>query len=109
MTNYATVIYDKLSELSCDVYQERPEVIAELPTVTFSMTDSSAKFAMDGEELNQNEVVEIDIWANSSNESRVILDDIIALMLEIDFIYTTSRYIPDVDDRVYRLNCQFNF
>lgn len=102
MIDYKPIIFSKISELTSqftdlNVYQRRPEVIAEFPTVTFYLIVNSPDYDLDKEIGRQNVTVVIDIWTETSSEGAAILAALEEKMKEINYLLSDSPDILDPD------------
>lgn len=109
MTNYRTTIYNKLSEITtATVYQSRPEVIENLPAVTFDIQSNVPKYNLDSEIAIQDVTVKIDIWADSSGEAETLLGSVETKMRALKYRLTSNFDVPDPDG-ICHLATQFTY
>ena len=102
MINPKAQIFSKISELEDDfsglnVYQIRPEVIVNFPTIVFRIEDDRPEYTLTDGIQNQEITIRIDIWAETSIESGEILSALEQKMLEINYRLSTHFDVPEVD------------
>lgn len=76
------------------VYQDRPEVIEEFPCLTYKVLNTP-EYCLDKDIGNQVIETEIDIWADSSQESGEILKELQSLMIDNGYRLAFAQDIPD--------------
>lgn len=109
MTDPKETIYNKLSEVTgANVYQTRPEVIENLPAVTFNIQSNVPKYNLDKEIAKQDIVVKVDLWGNTSNDTAALLVQVEALMLELDYRLTFNQDLVDPSG-ISHLTTQFTY
>lgn len=94
MENPKPAIFAKINELkttytSLKVFQERPEVLESLPTITFRIEDDNPSYTLDGNVGTQRIVARIDIWAKTSKESGALLLALELKMKEIKYLLSS--------------------
>jgi len=108
-TDTKATIYDKLSEIAnIVVYQQRPEILADLPCVTFYISSNVPLYAVSGEIEHQNIEVTIDIWGNTSSETTLLLAQVVSKMKDLNYLLSFNTDIIDPDD-ISHLNTRFTY
>lgn len=91
-------LYDLLSSIEgVSVYQSRPEVIAEFPTITFYVSNNRVNATLDKEIGYQDLVFEIDIWDKTSIGTAELLSDVESTLRESGYLLDFSTDVPDPD------------
>lgn len=101
-------VYTILAEAGgVEVYQKRPEVISELPCITYYIADNRVEVDLSKEIGYQEAKVVVDIWSNTSKEGSEILSKIEQAMREQGFMLEFSS---DVDDpeMISHITSRFN-
>ncbi len=90
-------IYTILRALSPGVYvsQDRPEVIAVFPSITFYINNNVPTYDLGKNIPHQDIEVVIDIWCNTSIESGQLLSALTDTMLNNNYMLTFSQDIPE--------------
>lgn len=91
-------IYTILSSIEgVTVYQTRPDIIEDLPSITFNIGSNVPEYVLDKEIGMQNIEVIIDIFAKTSAESGALLSTLEETMLENDYRLVFNMDIPEDD------------
>lgn len=90
-----TTILNTISGIT--VYQDRPEVIEDRPSITFSISNNVPEFDLSKEVARENIEVTIHIWALTSIESGQILKELVDKMLENNYVLTFNTDMIDED------------
>ena len=91
-------IYTILSQISgAKVYQTRPEIIKELPAITFNIGSNVPEYVLDKDIGMQNIEVIIDIFAKTSAESGELLATLEETMLENGYRLIFNMDMPEND------------
>lgn len=98
MTEPKSLIYNILSGLEdVSVYQARPDILEEIPCITFYVGGNTPEYVLEKEMSHQDIEVIVDIYANTSKESGELLDTLESEMLENDYRMTFCSDVPDAD------------
>lgn len=90
------------------VYKNRPEKIAELPSVTYYIANNRVEADL-GKEIGYQEIeVVVDIWTRTAKEGAGILSDLEESMREEGFMLSFSSDVNDPDG-VNHITNRFNF
>ncbi len=91
-----TDIYNALNSITgVTVFQQLPEIIGTLPSITFSIDNAKPQHALDGEWLHNDVTVDVDIFAKTSDEVSSLLIEVITEMLGLEFTCTAMRDIRE--------------
>lgn len=102
-------LYSLLSGLDvANVYQRRPEVIKDLPAVTFYIAENRVNATLDKEIGYQSLTAVIDIWADTSVESGEILQSIESELRDNGYLLDFCSDIDDPDG-ISHISTRFNF
>ena len=111
-------IYDKLSEITqitvngtpktVTVYQQRPEVLESFPCITFNISSNVPKYQLDKDIGRQDIVVKVDLWAETSIESGLLLIAVEAKLKELDYLLSFNSDIADPEGYSH-LTTQFTY
>ena len=97
MNDPKTTVYNALKNITARVYQVRPEVIAEFPTITFYVESNIPEYALDSELMHQNYRVTVDIWGKTSTETKTLQSSIELAMRNIKYICIGSVDVPETE------------
>ncbi len=103
-----SLIYTKLSELSTPVFQDRPEVLEQMPCIAFSISSNIPQYDLDSDIGTQNINVNVDIFAKTSTESGDIFKLVELKMREIKYLCTLNADVPDPEGYSH-LRLQFTY
>ena len=98
MTEPKSIIYNILSNIdNVTIYQTRPDMLEEIPCITFYVGGKTPEYAIEGSIGYQDIDVIIDIYANTSKESGELLVALESEMLDNKYRMTFCSDIPDDD------------
>jgi hypothetical protein len=89
-----------------NVYQSRPDVIAEFPSLTFYIGSNIPEYELEKEIAYQDIEVVIDIYAKTSKESGSLLASLEDTMLENNWRLIYNADVPEND--VSHITTRFN-
>jgi hypothetical protein len=108
-------IYDLLKEVTLEgveifVSQDRPEVIAQLPAITFSISANVPKYDLSAEIAKQDIEVIVDIWTGEDGQNIEIMQQVEELMRGIKYLCTFNQDVsePEPTDYAHR-NLRFTY
>jgi len=89
-------IYDILSGIGDTVvYQQRPEILKEMPCITFYIAENTPTYEL-GKEIGYQRIeVVIDIYDNTSSGTGALLSSVVDTMLENNYRLVFSSDVPD--------------
>lgn len=89
-------IYDILSAIGDTVvYQQRPEVLKEMPCITFYIAENTPTYELESEIGYQSIEVVIDIYGNTSSQTGALLSSVESTMLSNGYRLVFSSDVPD--------------
>lgn len=106
-TRFQKVVYDILSELEFPVYQDRPEVLVDMPVITFTV-EEYPDWTFSDDIGAENAIVIVDIFGLDSETTTEIKESVVSKMIEYGYRATGVRTVPDPDGYSH-LNLQFSF
>lgn len=92
-----------VSGLDLNVYQVRPEVLEEFPTLTFEVLQERPEYSTDKEIGFQDVSVQIDIYTRSSKDATIVLTELEKLMRQHDYRLTSSINIPETEQYAHKV------
>lgn len=101
-------IYNLLSTLEYNVYNRRPQIIAELPTILYTLGSQDNFYNLDKEIAYGDRIFDIDIYATNSVEATEIVEDIEGVLSDAGFLVQFVAEIPE-EDEVVHLNLQARY
>lgn len=100
-------IYTILSAMDgVTVYQSRPEVIKNLPSITFYVGSNVPEYLLEKDIGLQEIEIVIDIFAETSKESGALLAALEEIMLENDYRLVFNMDMPE--DDLHHITTRFN-
>lgn len=90
------------------VYQERPEVVAKTPCITFRVEDNAPEYTLLKEIYLQKVKVVVDLWGSNSVETGKMLEEVEKKMRANDYLLTFSADVLD-DTGKSHITTQFIF
>lgn len=109
MVNIRKQIYDVLNAIpDVQVYQERPEVIATFPSITYKVTENVPKRDLGKLYIKQDVEIIIDIWTKTSKEGDTLFALVESGMLALDYLCTFNSDIVDPSG-ISHLTTRFKF
>jgi hypothetical protein len=100
-------IYDLLKTIDdVEVYQARPEIIENLPTITFFMLDISPQYILNRSIADANYTVQVDIWTQTPQEGKDFLIQVEQKLITANYRLTGVVQIQE-PDRSSHLACTF--
>ena len=89
------------------VAQAGDVVFNQLPALTFNEIDDVPDYDLDENIVNQEVMVMVDVWTNTSVGGKTLSDSVIAEMKKISFYVDFSGDIPNPDKRIYHKAIRF--
>lgn len=77
------------------VYQQRPEVLKEMPCITFYIAENTPTYELEKEIGYQRVEVVIDIYGNTSSQTGDLLSSVESTMRENNWRLVFSNDVPD--------------
>lgn len=100
-------IYTILSSIEgVTVYQSRPEIIESLPTIVFYVGSNIPSYLLEKEIGTQDIDIVIDIYAETSKKSGVLLATLEQVMLNNDYRLVFNMDMPE--DNLHHITTRFN-
>lgn len=99
MNNVKKGFYDILSTLEYSVYQNRPEIITEFPSITFLVVQHQVNATLDKEIGYQQVLFNVDIFANTGAEASQILAEVESLLRQNGYLMTDCFDVAEPDNR----------
>lgn len=90
------------------VYQQRPEVLEELPCITFNVSNNSAILELSKDIGYQEISVTIDFWGSTSKDTGSMLSETDEVLRANGYQLTFSSDIPDPDGEISHITSRFN-
>lgn len=100
-------VYEILSGLDVEVYQQRPEVIASFPSITYYISNNKVNADLSKEIGYQEVQVVIDIWSNTSIEGSELLSELEEAMRDNGFMLEFSSDVAD-PEMISHITSRFN-
>jgi hypothetical protein len=108
MNDIKITIYNALKTITSNVYQIRPEVIEQMPTITFTVNQDIPEYVLEKELARQQYQVTVDIWAKTTAETSTLYNSVESTMRNINFLCINSQDIPEPDGYAHK-NMVFEF
>lgn len=99
-------IYAALSATGVTVLQGSQKTIAELPSITFYLTDNNTNLNLDNEIVSQDVQVSVDVWAKTSALADTLLGQAEAALRAIGYRLAFQMDVPDPNDLCH-INTRF--